>query len=81
MEAKPLHEQKKKLMIELLQSLHNDPTKQKEISYDELHQHGLLKDAIDFMKKKHLITVEETEQTIIITMDIDGEAYLAINVF
>ncbi|WP_062197997.1 hypothetical protein [Massilibacterium senegalense] len=76
-----MHEQKKKLMIELLQSLHSDPTKQKKISYDELHQHDVLKDAIDFMKKKHLITVEETEQAIIITIDIDGEAYLAINVF
>lgn len=71
--------EKKEIMIELLKKLSNHPGKKITLSNEKLNQNDKVKDALLFMKRKQLISILKEDENTIIQLEIDGEAYIAIN--
>ncbi|HSH24622.1 MAG TPA: hypothetical protein VLA13_03690 [Massilibacterium sp.] len=74
-----MHLEKKQIMIHLLKKLINHPEKKITLTNETLNQNDEIKDALRFMKRKQLISILEKDENTIIQLEIDGEAYIAVN--
>lgn len=74
-----MHLEKKQIMIHLLKKLINHTEKKITLTNETLNQNDEIKDALRFMKRKQLISILEKDENTIIQLEIDGEAYIAVN--